>query len=144
MTIKRDYPDRPVIGLGAVIVDDERRVLLIRRASEPLKGQWSLPGGAMELGETLLEGVNREVREETGLEVSIVGPAGVYDRIIRDAAGKTHYQYVLIDYVCRVSGGELKAGGDAGEVRWVPENELAQLHITEFTLPVIRKVLAEL
>lgn len=144
MTIQREYPDRPVIGLGAIIVDDQRRVLLIRRGSEPLQGQWSLPGGAMELGETLLEGIKREVREETGLEVAVLGLAGVYDRIIADADGKTQYQYVLVDYLCRACGGLLLAGGDAGEVRWVEEKELDELHITEFTLPVIKKALAEI
>ncbi len=141
--MKRDYPERPVVGVGAVIVDG-RKVLLIRRGSEPLKGQWSLPGGGLETGEPLEEGLRREVREETGLEVNILNLAGVYDRIMQDDSGKAQFHYVLIDYVCTVAGGTLRAGGDAAEVRWVDEGELDALDITALTLPVIREVLAKL
>ena len=139
---KREYPERPVVGVGAVVLDG-RKVLLIRRGAEPLKGQWSLPGGGLETGERLEDGLRREVREETGLEVSILGLAGVYDRIMPDAAGKAQFHYVLIDYVCRAAGGELCAGGDAAEVRWVGEDELDALEITALTLPVIKDVLAK-
>jgi 8-oxo-dGTP diphosphatase len=143
---KREYPERPVVGVGAVILDTKnsaRRVLLIRRGSEPLKGQWSLPGGGLETGEKLEDGLRREVREETGLEVDILGLAGVYDRIMPDAAGKARFHYVLIDYICSVAGGELRAGGDAAQVCWVDENELDSLEITALTLPVILEVLAK-
>ncbi len=116
--------------------------MLIRRGSEPLQGQWSLPGGGLETGERLEDGLRREVREETGLEVSILGLAGVYDRIMPDAAGKTQFHYVLIDYVCSVAGGTLRVGGDAAEVRWIAESELDALKITALTLPVIKEVLA--
>jgi 8-oxo-dGTP diphosphatase len=142
MSGKREYPERPVVGVGAVILDG-RKVLLIRRGSEPLKGQWSLPGGGLETGERLEDGLRREVREETGLEVNILGLAGVYDRIMPDAQGKAQFHYVLIDYLCAVAGGTLHAGGDAAEVRWVPEGELDALEITALTLPVIRGVLLE-
>ena len=142
---KREYPERPVVGVGAVILDGSREsgrsVLLIRRGSEPLKGQWSLPGGGLETGERLEDGLRREVREETGLEVNILGLAGVYDRIMPDANGKAQFHYVLIDYVCVAAGGTLRAGGDAAEVRWVPEGELDALEITALTLPVIQDVL---
>ncbi|MEO6120129.1 MAG: NUDIX hydrolase [Terriglobales bacterium] len=139
---KRDYPERPVVGVGAVILD-ARKVLLIRRGSEPLKGQWSLPGGGLETGEQLVDGLRREVREETGLEIDVLGLAGVYDRIMPDAAGNTQFHYVLVDYVCRVAGGTLRAGGDAAEVRWVHEAELDALEITALTLPVIKEVFAK-
>lgn len=142
---KREYPERPVVGVGAVIVeasrDAGRRVLLVRRGSEPLKGQWSLPGGGLETGERLEEGLVREVREETGLEVNILGLAGVYDRIMPDANGRAQFHYVLIDYVCSVAGGSLRAGGDAAEVRWIDEGELDALEITALTLPVIKDAL---
>ncbi|MEO5937256.1 MAG: NUDIX hydrolase [Terriglobales bacterium] len=139
---KRDYPERPVVGVGAVVLD-ARKVLLIRRGSEPLKGQWSLPGGGLETGEQLVDGLRREVREETGLEIDVLGLAGVYDRIMPDAVGKTQFHYVLVDYVCRVAGGRLRAGGDAAEVRWVDESELDALEVTALTLPVIKEVLAK-
>ncbi|HUS20011.1 MAG TPA: NUDIX domain-containing protein [Terriglobales bacterium] len=142
----REYPERPVVGVGAIIVDSvqgKRRVLLVRRGREPLKGQWSLPGGGLETGERLADGLRREVREETGLEVSILGLAGVYDRIMPDASGKARFHYVLIDYICSVAGGELLAGADAAEVRWIPESELDALEITALTLPVIKEVLAK-
>jgi 8-oxo-dGTP diphosphatase len=142
MSRNREYPERPVVGVGAVILDGDR-VLLIRRGSEPLKGQWSLPGGGLETGETLEAGLRREVREETGLEVTIHGLAGVYDRIMPDAAGQAQFHYVLIDYVCSVSSGSLRPGGDAAEVRWFAQYELESLQITSLTLPVIREVLAK-
>jgi 8-oxo-dGTP diphosphatase len=143
---KREYPERPVVGVGAIVLrgsGESREVLLIRRGSEPLKGQWSLPGGGLETGEKLEDGLRREVREETGLEVNILGLAGVYDRIMPDAAGKAQFHYVLIDYVCGVAGGMMKAGGDAAEVRWVAEQGLDALEITALTLPVIKEVLAK-
>lgn len=117
---------------------------MIRRGAEPLQGQWSLPGGGLETGERLEDGLRREVREETGLEVNILSLAGVYDRIMPDASGRTRFHYVLIDYVCSVAGGTLRAGGDAAEVRWIEENELDALEITALTLPVIKEVLAKL
>lgn len=144
---KREYPERPVVGVGAVIVDgtknDGRKVLLIRRGAEPLRGQWSLPGGGLETGERLEDGLRREVREETGLEINVMGLAGVYDRIMPDASGKAQFHYVLIDYVCSVAGGQLRPGGDAAETRWCHESELDSLEITALTLPVIKEVLAK-
>ena len=110
--MSRRYPDRPFLGVGALIVDGPN-ILLCRRGKEPYLGYWSLPGGAVELGEPVVEALLREVREETGLEVSIVRLAEIYERIAPDAEGRTEYHFVLLDYLCRVESGKLKAGDDA-------------------------------
>jgi ADP-ribose pyrophosphatase YjhB (NUDIX family) len=107
--------------VGAVVVD-RGRVLLIRRGTEPLKGQWSLPGGMLELGESLVAGVVREVREETGLAVEVVELVELLDRIHRDE-DRVRYHYVIADYLCRVTGGALEAASDADAVRWVQRAE---------------------
>lgn len=117
----REFPETPLVGVGAVIVD-EGRVLLVQRGREPLKGHWSLPGGLVEVGESLLEGVMREVSEETGLLVEPVELIEVLDRIDREG-DRVRYHYVLADYLCRVSGGTLKAASDADAVRWVERSE---------------------
>src|SRR5947209_17965256 len=101
----RQYPERPIIGVGAVIITgakDDARILLVRRASEPLKGKWSIPGGALETGETLIAAVKRETLEETGLRVDTLEVAGVIDRIIPDSTGRIQYHYVLVDYLCKL------------------------------------------
>jgi len=134
----RRYPNRPILGVGALIFDDDS-ILLVQRAKEPLKGYWSLPGGALETGETLAEGIVREVREETGLEVEPLTVLEIFERIMRDKQGAAEYHYVLIDYICRVTGGELQAGDDAGRVAWVRRQLLPTYQITAGTLPVIEK-----
>jgi mutator protein MutT len=139
--MKRDYPDRPIVGVGALIVDNAR-VLIVRRATEPLKDQWSIPGGAVELGETLRQAVVREIREETGLIIETGEVIEVFDSIYRDSQGCAQYHYVLVDFLCRVVGGELCAASDAGAVRWVPVEELAELQLVEHTERVIRKALS--
>jgi len=136
--MKRSYPDHPIIGVGAVIVDSGR-VLLVRRDSEPLKGEWSIPGGMLELGEKLRDGIRREVLEETGLVVEPGGVLDVFDSIFTDTEGRTEYHYVLIDYLCRPLSGEAKAGTDVSEVRWVSENDLPTMRLRQFTEQVIRK-----
>jgi 8-oxo-dGTP diphosphatase len=127
-----------MVGVGAVVVDGER-VLLIRRGHEPMKGQWSLPGGALEVGETLIDGVRREVLEETGLEVEPVAMIEVLDRIARDGEGRVQFHYVLVDYLCRVVGGELCSATDAIEARWASRDELDG--VADFTVKVIHKAL---
>jgi len=119
--MQREYPETPLVGVGAVVVD-EGRVLLIRRGTEPLKGHWSLPGGLLEVGESLTDGVIREVREETGLIVEPVALVELLDRIHREA-GRVRYHYVIADYLCCVVGGQLQAASDADAVRWVERAE---------------------
>ena len=126
--MKREYPESPLIGVGAVIVKDDR-VLLIRRGQAPLLGEWSLPGGVLECGETLREATVREAREETGLVVETAEMLGVYERVIRAEDGRTRYHYVLIDFLCRPAGGDLKAGSDAADVRWFTREELPALKL---------------
>ena len=132
----RRYPSRPMVGVGAIILERDR-VLMAQRGKQPLKGWWSLPGGLLELGEALADGLRREVREETGLEVRPLGVLEVFERIMRDAAGAPEYHYVLVDYLCRVTGGELRAGDDVCAVEWTRRRDLPPLQITEGTLAVI-------
>lgn len=136
--MKRDYPDRPIIGVGAVIVR-QGCVLLVRRATEPLKGEWSVPGGVLELGEKLHDGVRREVLEETGLEIEPQQVLEVFDSIFNDEQGRTQYHYVLVDYLCSVTVGEERAGSDVSEVRWVKEADLAAMQLRESIERVVRK-----
>jgi len=139
--MKREYPERPLVGVGAVIVEGDR-VVLVHRGAEPMAGEWSIPGGLLELGETMRAGAVREAREETGLQVEAGEVLEVLDRIVPDAQGKIRYQYVLIDFLCRRIAGELRAGGDAAEARWVRESELEGLGVAEAAVKVIRKGLA--
>jgi len=123
--MQREFPLAPLVGVGAVIVN-EGRVLLAQRGHEPMKGLWSLPGGLLELGELLTEGVKREVKEETGLTVEVIGLIELLDRILRvdgDENGRVRYHYVIADYLCRVIGGSLQAASDAAAVRWVERSE---------------------
>ena len=140
----RTYPDRPIVAVGAVILD-AGRVLLVRRGQEPLKGEWSLPGGAVEAGETLQAALMREVREETSLDI-VVGPVvEVLDSIRRDADGRAEYHYVIIDYACRVRDATSTTaahGTDASDVQWVPVGELGRYRVTATAIAVIRKACA--
>jgi len=136
--MKRDYPEQPIIGVGAVIVEGGR-ALLVRRATEPLKGEWSVPGGMLELGEKLRDGVRRETLEETGLEVEPGEVLDVFDSIFPDREGRTQYHYVLIDYLCRLVSGEARAGSDVSEVRWVSPQDLASMSLRASIELVVRK-----
>lgn len=117
----REYPQIPLLGVGAVVVD-QGRILLVRRGHEPLKGQWSLPGGLVEVGESLHAGVIREVAEETGLQVKPIELVELLDRIHREGE-RVRFHYVIADYLCTVTGGTLKAASDADETRWVERAE---------------------
>jgi ADP-ribose pyrophosphatase YjhB (NUDIX family) len=138
----RAYPDRPFVGVGAVIVDGTGRVLLVKRRFEPLAGQWSLPGGAVDVGETLTGCVIREMAEETGLDVEVGPVIEVFDRITRDPDGRVQYHYVLVDYVCRPVGGTLAAASDVADVAWTHLNDLGLFGLTEKATDVIRRGLA--
>jgi 8-oxo-dGTP diphosphatase len=135
---RRDYPDRPIAGVGAVIIHEEC-VALVKRGRPPLQGEWSLPGGVVELGETLRAAAEREAREETGLMVKAGEVLEVLDRILPGRGGVPEYHYVLIDFLCRVEGGELRAGGDAADVCWAGEAELARYRLEGPAIEVIRK-----
>ncbi|MEJ5367902.1 MAG: NUDIX hydrolase [Bryobacteraceae bacterium] len=137
----RRYPERPLLGVGAVIFD-QGRVLLIERGQEPLKGWWTLPGGLVETGERLDQALRREVREETGLIVEPLTVAAIFERIIPDREGRTEFHYVIVDYLCRVAGGELAWGSDVSGAQWVRVEELASLQVAPGTPPVIEKALA--
>ena len=134
----RRFPVRPVPGVGALVIEDER-ILLVERGREPLKGYWSLPGGAVETGERLEDALRREVREETGLDVAVVHLIEIFERIMPNTDGRTEYHYILIDYICRPMGGTLQAADDANRAEWFREDEVAALKITEGTLAVIAK-----
>ncbi len=136
--MSRHYPSSPVLGVGAVILDGNR-VLLVKRGREPLKGQWSIPGGVLELGETLEDGLKREIAEEVGLEIRLLEIVEVFERITRDEEGRVAYHYVLADYLCEAAGGALRAGDDAESAAWFDREEVASLGATEGTPAVIEK-----
>ena len=145
--MSREYPERPVVGVGGVVIDGGR-ALLIRRGSEPLRGEWSIPGGTLELGESLERGVARELLEETGLEVRVLELIEVFDRVYEgdDAAAGgglekkgPKYHFVIVDYLCEQISGTPVAGGDVTDVAWVGEDELEKYQLTSTATRVIRK-----
>jgi 8-oxo-dGTP diphosphatase len=138
MVVRREFPELPLVGVGAIIIEGDR-VLLVKRAHPPIQGQWSIPGGVLEVGEMVREAAVREAREETGLTVEPGELLGVYDRILRDAERRVQYHYVLIDFLCRRVGGELLAASDAAEVRWFGREELPVLRLADDTLEVMEK-----
>ena len=140
--MQREFPTQPLIGVGAIIVEPGRkdaRVLLVKRAHPPIQGQWSIPGGALEVGELVRDAAIREACEETGLIVEPGELLGVYDRVLRHTDGRVQYHYVLVDFLCRVVGGKLHAAGDAAAARWFTPEELPALKLAEDTQEVIRK-----
>ena len=146
--MKREFPEHPVVGVGGVVIVDNR-VLLIRRGSEPLKGQWSIPGGTLELGETLEAGVRRELREETSLDVRVLDLVEIFERISSgpqtnfDAPqakpARPQYHFVIADYLCEVIAGTPRAGSDVTDVALVSEEDLAKYSLTPTAIRVIRK-----
>jgi 8-oxo-dGTP diphosphatase len=148
MASSREYPERPIVGIGGVIIENGR-TLLIRRGSEPLRGEWSIPGGTLELGETLEEGVARELLEETGVQVRVLELIEVFDRIFDDTGWiatrteqKPRYHYVIADYLCERIDGEARAGSDVTDVAYAREDELVQFHLTETATRILRKAFA--
>ena len=136
--MKRHYPDRPVVGVGAVIFRGEE-VLLVRRGQEPAKGAWSLPGGLVEVGEGLDAAIKREVREETGLTVKVLGVTAVLERIYHDAENNIPYHYVLIDFACDYVSGELEPASDVTAARFVALDGLPGLALASLTTQVIQR-----
>jgi ADP-ribose pyrophosphatase YjhB (NUDIX family) len=132
---KREYPEHPIVGVGGVVIH-RNRALLIRRGCEPLKGEWSIPGGMLELGETLAEGVRRELQEETGLEVEPLEIVAAFDRLTWEG-NRVRYHYVIVDYVCRMKRGRLRPASDVVDARWVRREDMPQYHLTEMATKVI-------
>ena len=148
MTSSREYPQRPMVGVGGVVIA-EGRALLIRRGSEPLLGEWSIPGGMLELGETLEEGVARELLEETGLTVRVIELIEVFDRIyVESTAGANEqkkgprFHYVIVDYLCERVAGEAVAGSDVTELVFASEEELDKYKLTETATRILKKAFA--
>ena len=144
MSISREYPDAPRAAVGAVVLDGDQ-VLLVRRGEPPSQGKWSIPGGLIHLGERLEDAVLREVEEECGLRVELVGLCGVIDRVIpgepANPAGPApvRYHYVIVDYVATPTGGSLQAGSDAAEARWVPIADLSRYETTDALTAMIHR-----
>lgn len=138
MLLSREYPERPFIGVGGVVISGSR-VLLIQRGNPPLEGQWSIPGGMLELGETLIEGVRRELAEETGLDVRVLDLIEVFERVDLDQSGKPKYHFVVLDYLCEASNDAASAGSDVVNVAWVERAELARYSLTPTATRVIAK-----
>ena len=147
MRPKREYPEHPLVGVGGVVIESER-ALLIRRGGPPMEGQWSIPGGMLEVGETLTQGVARELAEETGLEVKVLDVIEVLERIFPALPGadgtpgnaaRPQYHFVILDYLCEARGGTLCAGSDAREFAWAREDELVKFGLTAAATRVLRK-----
>jgi mutator protein MutT len=140
--MQRTFPERPIVGVGAVVVDGDR-VLLVKRAHPPLQGEWSLPGGAVELGETLAAAIVREVREETGLAIELGPVVEVVDRVQHDAAGRVEYHFVIVDYLASCRPGQvLSPQSDAADARWVAAPDLPAYRVSAKAVEVIHKALA--
>ena len=137
-TSSREYPARPIVGVGGVTIKDGQ-VLLIRRAHPPLQGEWSIPGGGLDTGETIIEGVRRELFEETGINVRVLSQIETLERIVLDQAGKVQYHYVILDYLCEMIDGDLRAGGDVTDAAWVRELELGAYRLSESASRVVAK-----
>jgi 8-oxo-dGTP diphosphatase len=138
LTHRHEYPERPVIGVGGVVIRNGR-ALLIKRGHPPLQGEWSIPGGTLELCETLLEGVQRELHEETGIEVRVLDLIEVFERVFRDDAGRAQYHFVILDYLCEAVSGEARAGSDVTDAAWVAEADLERYSLTPTATRVIRR-----
>jgi 8-oxo-dGTP diphosphatase len=134
--MQREYPKQPLVGVGAIIAGNGG-VLLIKRGKAPLLGEWSIPGGLLELGETVRQAAEREAFEETGLVVRTTELLGVFDRVVSDDDKRTRYHYVLIDFLCQIVSGEVQASGDAADARWFTRDEVSGLSLPEDTAGVI-------
>jgi 8-oxo-dGTP diphosphatase len=134
----REYPEHPVVGVGAVVVRNGK-ALIIKRAHEPRKGEWSLPGGLLELGESLQDAARREIKEETSLDIEVGPVIETFDRVHRDDQGKIRYHFVIVDFVCWANGGEAVPGSDAEGVAWVTPGEIDDYQVNAHAKAVILK-----
>lgn len=139
----REYPSHPIVGVS-VLVFKNNKILLVRRGREPLKGQWSLPGGVVELGETLREAAQREIREECHVEIEIIKTLDVLDRIFRDAGGRVQYHYLLIALLARYKSGELHADSDIEAAAWADVRKLADYELLPDHQELIQRAVQEL
>jgi len=135
----REYPTSPVVGVAAMIFSDES-ILLVKRGNEPAKGRWGLPGGVVEIGETVREAIAREVEEETGILVRPIELLDVFNNIIRDDEGRVRFHYVLCEFLCENVGGDLKASTDVSDAKWVPLLELSSIDMSRGTKQFISRV----
>ena len=138
MDSSRLYPDRPIVGVGVVVLRGNE-VLLIRRAKPPVSDNWSIPGGAQEIGETVREAARREVAEETGIGIEIVGLIDVVDGITRDDEGRAKFHYTLVDFAALWRSGEARAASDAAAARWAGLDEIAEIPLWDETRRIIAR-----
>ncbi|MGH9727374.1 MAG: NUDIX hydrolase [Candidatus Acidiferrales bacterium] len=141
MTEDREYPERPVIAVGGVVISDAR-VLLIRRAQPPLEGRWSIPGGLLELGESIARAVARELLEETGVQIRALELIEIYEKVLRLPNQPPQYHFVILDYLCELKGGNARAGSDVTDVAWVAENDLERFDLTIAAKRVVKRAFA--
>ena len=141
MVENREYPERPVIAVGGVVVS-AARVLLIRRAHPPLEGRWSIPGGILELGETIAQAIERELMEEAGLQVLPLELIEIYEKVLRLPNQPPQYHFVILDYLCELKGGNAQAGSDVTEVAWSTEDELDRFNLTAEARRVVKRAFA--
>jgi len=132
------YPNRPRVAVGAIVFKDDK-VLLVRRGRAPAKGMWAIPGGSMELGETLQAAAEREIYEETGILIRAKEPVFTFDVIERDGDGRIRYHYVIVDMIADYVGGALRSGDDAVEARWVSAQALNRLKVSSRTLQLLKE-----
>jgi 8-oxo-dGTP diphosphatase len=137
--IQREYPQAPLVGVAAAVFNEDGHVLLVKRGRPPGQGEWGLPGGLLDLGETLAEGAHREVAEECGIEIEIGGLADVFEPIQRDEAGRIQYHYVVVDFWAHHKSGDPLPADDAAAVAWVPVDQLETLAMRDETRLVIHK-----
>ena len=140
LAVRREYPETPIVGVGAVVIHDGQ-VLLVRRANEPSRGKWSIPGGVLEVGETLADAAVREVWEECQVAIAVEGVISTFDMIERDRGGRVRYHYVLIDVAASYVSGEPTAGSDSLDVRWVRQTDLEGIDLVPRLLPVLHRAL---
>ncbi|UCH57144.1 MAG: NUDIX hydrolase [Candidatus Bathyarchaeota archaeon] len=139
MSKRRLYPERPMVGVGVLIQNDDR-YLLIKRAVDPDAGFWSIPGGLVEVGERVSDAAVREAMEETGLDVELMEILGVVDKIVRDEASRVKFHFVIVDYLARVRGGSLRAASDALDARWVRREDFPSLRLTQTLVGLLKRV----